>query len=701
MRILDTQLVINAILRLSSAFAMAVLFLSSPLHAKTEASNCCEKVDKMLYLIQKLHFHPPEFDKNFASDAINNYLFYIDGQCLHLYESDFIALKEIQRRETSARTIFCKTFEYLEGIYPNRLIETDSILKSCKTKKMAWQKDEALTFYESFEANYPKTRQQKTKRIDDYVKLYTLRQLEFANRLDLEYEFEKNESLKNKAIVKFKNSVDKKTKASNGITNYLEENLLQAIIFTCDPHSDYFTPSKKNRFTQMLSTTVEVFGFTCDENQNEDIEIVAISPGSPAWASNNLNLGDRVTQIKFKNKPQVDVSDYTLEEFNNLFAMNDKEMDIVVVKKNGAVIKTHLIKALLKSEDNTVNGYILAKDFPIGYISLPSFYTDFSKLSSDGCANDVAKEIVKLKEDNIQGLILDLRNNGGGSVDEAANLAGIFIDAAPLFIEQIQSLKPQVIKDLNRGVIYSGPLVVLVNKGSASASELLAQILKMQHRAIIVGNTTYGKATGQVIVPLDTAYSLFNPSRKYNETEGYIKITIEKFYDISGATHQKNGVIPHIELPDLWSGIAKGENAYPNALSNDQIAKKVKTDALPDAKVNTCSALSKDRVAADHEFKRTRTLSDTLRNLYVSNTIPLYPPQYRAVIQTTNTVDSIVDTAFSGGNQLFTVTPNRNNIEIMKADEFLRTLISDEINDLRKDIILREAYQILMDYNSN
>lgn len=683
-------------------FTFLISLLFSSVCFAQEESKPCEKVEKILYLIKKVHYQSPEFDKTFASKVIDSYLFDVDGQCSSLYDKDILYLKDIQNQETSPTRIFCRSFDFLLSIYENRLKESDSLTNSCINKKYVWHNNDSLVFYNSFKNNYPKNITQKINKIDNWVRLYTLGQLELASRLNKDFEFEKNNDLKIKAINKLRKNFRKKINNPIGIESYLEESLLQAIISTCDPHSNYFTASANKEFRESLSTTVEIYGFSFNENKNEHIEITAIAPGSPAWKSNSLNVGDRVTKIKFNNKPQIDVSDYDIYEFNDLFSKApEKEIDITVLKKNGAVVETHLAKEILKSEDNNINSYILSQKQEIGYISLPSFYTDFSKNTPFGCANDVAKEIIKLKEDNIKGLILDLRNNGGGSIEEATNLAGIFIDAAPLFIEKIQSQKPRVIKDLNRGAIYSGPLVIIINNGSASASELLAQILKTQHRAIIVGSNSYGKATGQIVVPLDTSYNMFAGPKIYNETNGYLKITIEKLYDLSGATYQKIGVMPNIPIPDLWSSFSVGENEYSNALLNDVIVKKIKVDALPDEKINICADLSATRIKTDNQFKRLATLADTLKILSENNTILLYPLAYNKALKTTNAIDSIIDKTFSNNYNLFTVKPNKNNSEVMKMDEFLQNLINAKMEDLKKDIILQESYNILTDYNSN
>lgn len=665
-------------------------------------SSTCEKIDKILYLIKKTHFQAPPFDDRFTEKVIENYVFYIDGQGFSLYQNDITYLKSLPNKGSESAVVFCTSFDYLLNIYEKRLKESDSIANKHIDKKTQWNKSDTMLFCDVFNQNiYPKNLADKNVRIENWVKLYMLRQLELVNRLEQDFEFEKNGDLKRKAITKLRKNFVKKTDTPERIKGYLEECLLQAIIATCDPHSDYFTPIANKQFKESLSNTVEIFGFSFDENKNEQIEINAIAPGSPAWKSNNLNVGDRVTKVKHGNRPETDVTDYDIYEFNELMRnAPEKEIDITVLKKSGEAVEVHLIKEMQRSEENILNSFILSETEPVGYISLPSFYTDFSQRTPLGCANDMAKEIIKLREENIKGLILDLRNNGGGSVEEATNLAGIFIDAAPLFIAKVQSQKPRVIKDLNRGAIYTGPLVILINKASASASELLAQILKTQQRAIIAGTSSYGKATGQVIIPLDTSVS-FTSFKKYDETNGYIKITVEKLYDLSGTTYQKTGVAPSAPIPDLWGGVTPGEDYYSNALSNEPIEKKVKIDALPDEKINKCVELSAKRINANKHFDRIRLLADTIKILSAGNSLTLYPPKYAAMLKTTNMAEKNAAEAVSLNENQLRVRPNKDNEELMKMDEFMNTTIGTQVEDLKKDITLREAYNILIDYNSN
>ena len=213
----------------------------------------------------------------------------------------------------------------------------------------------------------------------------------------------------------------------------------------------------------------------------------------------------------------------------------------------------------MNDDEDKVKGFILRGAQTVGYISLPAFYEDWEDSRGvKGCANDVATEVIKLKKENISGLILDLRYNGGGSVQEAVELAGIFIDAGPVAQIKTRDAKVITLKDVNRGTVYDGPLLLLVNGSSASASEMVAGTLQDYNRALIVGSPTYGKATAQVVLPMDTAIDL-NTYNGKAQASSYIKMTIEKLYRITGNTAQRTGVQPDVTLPDPPDALTQRE----------------------------------------------------------------------------------------------------------------------------------------------
>jgi carboxyl-terminal processing protease len=266
-------------------------------------------------------------------------------------------------------------------------------------------------------------------------------------------------------------------------------------------------------------------------------------------------VGDRILTLQWEKQDPVDVSDATPEEISRIVASdNQSKLSITLQKSDGSTRKVILQKAKAVVDDDLgrVKSFLLKGSKTIGFISLPAFYSDWESGRPDGygCSDDVAKEIVKLKKEGLDALILDIRYNGGGSVGEAVSLAGIFIDSGPVALMQDKDKRILTLKDMNRGTIYDGPLLVMVNGLSASASEMLAGALQDYHRALIVGSPTYGKATAQIVLPLDSTAS---PDHIWESSKRgpYLKITINRIFRVNGTTAQEQGVRPDIVVRDL------------------------------------------------------------------------------------------------------------------------------------------------------
>jgi len=359
-----------------------------------------------------------------------------------------------------------------------------------------------------------------------------------------------------------------------GIDEVLNEIYLNAIAETYDPHSSFFSPEKMNQFQAELTSEREIFGVNFNKNRSGDFEITNVYPGSSAWLSGEIHEGDILLCLKFGNGIKHNLEGLTLLQVNNLFAENKQTVLELTVKNNQQVESIVILeKGKVYSDEDIVKTAILQGDKKIGYISLPDFYTNETDTTNLGCANDIAKAIIKMKLENIEGLILDLRNNGGGSLREAIDLSGIFIDYGPILINCDEEENVYSLKDMNRGTVYRGPLVVMINQYSASASEIVAASLQDYNRALIVGQTSYGKATAQFILPLD--------SNRIDSEWGYIKITNLGLYRVDLTTNQKRGVLPDIRLEEVGSAEFESEKSYANAIVLDSISKKIYYTPLP------------------------------------------------------------------------------------------------------------------------
>jgi carboxyl-terminal processing protease len=354
----------------------------------------------------------------------------------------------------------------------------------------------------------------------------------------------------------------------------LNELYLNAIAESFDPHSSFFSAGKMKRFEAELTSEREIFGFNFYKNRSGEFEITNVYPGSSAWLSGDIHEGDIVVSLKFGNEKKQNLDGLTMMQLNNLFAENKSSLlELTLLNNKHDEVSVVLEKRKIYSDEDIVKTAILSGDKKIGYISLPDFYLNETDTTNLGCANDIAKAIIKLKAENIEGLILDLRNNGGGSLREAIDLSGIFIDYGPILVNCDEEANVYSLKDMNKGTIYRGPLVVMINQYAASASEIVAASLQDYNRAIIVGQTSYGKATGQFVLPLD-------PNRK-DEEWGYAKITNLGLYRVDLSTNQKRGVIPDIQLIDVNQEEIETEKSYANAIHLDSISKKIYFTPLP------------------------------------------------------------------------------------------------------------------------
>ena len=413
--------------------------------------------------------------------------------------------------------------------------------------------------------------------------------------------------------------------------NEKQDEYLNAIAWCYDPHSNYFNLKEKDEFDAAGSAMEYSAGISFSENDKGDKAIDYLQPGGSAWRSGQLHKGDILIKLKV-NEKEHDIEDVSEKEIAALLAYAGNSDVELTVRTAADEIKTiKLAQEKISSEEGIVKSYVIKGKNNIGYINLPGFYSreedDADEENLNGCANDVSKEIIKLRKDNIGGLIIDLRNNGGGSMWEAMQLAGIFIDAGPVASYKEKTGKIQMLKDPNRGTIYDGPLIVLINGASASASEFLSATLQDYNRALIVGGTTYGKGTAQEVLPLDTLKQ--DPNKKYKD---FVKVTGGKFYRINGSTVQWKGVEPDIALPDIYADISFKEKANESALVPD-MSKLGNFKPLPALPINDLRTKSNARTSTNPFFQSMNAFSLFISNYKNGSIIPLQWNSYNTFKQ--------------------------------------------------------------------
>ncbi len=354
------------------------------------------------------------------------------------------------------------------------------------------------------------------------------------------------------------------------------DRFFNAVAMAFDPHTNYLPPSQREELDIQLSGNLEGVGALLRE-ENGFIKVISIIPGSPAAQQGKLQAEDTLLQVAEKGADPVDITYMRLSEAVKLIrGPKGTEVRLTVKKPDGRVVVIPLIRDVVQIEETFVKDTVI--DAPdggkIGYILIPSFYRDFEQTQKDAesrnVTDDTRNAINELKKANPKGIILDLRNDGGGSLADAVDIVGLFIKSGPVVQVKDSGGTIRAIADDDATIEYSGPLVVLVNQFSASASEIVAAALQDYKRAIIIGGEhTYGKGTVQTIINLDKAIQT-SISDEIGDF-GALKVTIQKFYRITGGSTQYKGVVPDIVLPSLFRHLKSGEKYLDNSLPWDQI----------------------------------------------------------------------------------------------------------------------------------
>jgi carboxyl-terminal processing protease len=652
--------------------------------------------------IEKLHYSPKSLSDDLSSFIYYEFINSLDPSHLFFLQEDIDEFKSFQYSIDDE--IAAKTYQFGQLVtdrYKLRLSECDALTDQILIENLDFTVSDSLFINRYAVDEYPKNvsdREQLWRQLIRYkmlVECYGRLNQPRNSSCDL-MNVNSLSKIKNTVKDKIKWKINRNLKTSKGIESIVHSEYLDAIAKSFDPHTAYFESEQAQLFKKSISTHSLSYGFFIITDENGSNRIAHLIPGGPAWKSNELSIGDEIVSINWGKDESLDISAGDSESINTMIELiPSKTIYLTVLKTDGRVRTVKLIKSVLKIESNTINGYVLQGEKNIGYIRLPDFYTSsWNEINAQGCANDVAKEIIKLQKDSIAGLIIDLRDNGGGSMLEAMNLLGIFIDEGPLSITHITGKKPVILKDMNRGAIYHGPLLVLVNKASASASELVAASLQDYNRAIIAGGTTYGKGTAQAIVPVDTSISRDQRITNNGNSFGYLKVTMQKIFRLNGQTYQKTGVVPDIILADITERFLDGESTYANAIQDDSIQKKVifnKSNQI----LNSASFMElKSIFDKDSIFMFLEQTKPDISLLpdYIHLNIDRYLKQQRVFSQKSEKIRSIDQRQTTE----FIVKNNSTHEEIAAMDEETRNKCFEEQKTIQMDIYVQSSFYILL-----
>lgn len=670
-------------------------------------SHLSERIWAVLYMLGQFHYRPLPLDEALGEAVRHDFLYNLDGGGLFFLEEDERSLlsvpPDLQQIRPGQSVPF---FEMSVVRFRQRIAEVLQLLDSMEKNPIPWNAD-TVEFIPREEVRFTSSAAERSHRWSKLIRhqMLTLAYFRTAGETGkkdaaaFEQGIKGGEAeLRTTVIRREKKRILEILNHRDGFENNMASLFLNSIAGRFDPHSLFLSGAQRRSLEALLSARSFSYGISLGRTRGGEIRIERLLPGGPAWKSSRINSGDIVLEVVYPDEGNrsVDLADLGLEEATA--AVNDvrsARIILVLRKPAGLQLRVPLLKEKLSVEENTVTGFVLDGKKRIGYIYLPAFYTDLENRDVAVCANDVAKEILKLKREKIDGLMLDLRGNGGGSVNEAVHLAGLFIDQGPIVIRSSRGEKPVVMKDPSRGTVYDGPLVVMVNGQSASASEFFVKALSDHNRAIIVGQRTYGKGSGQVILPAVSDRSQIQAAmQRGDDGLDFLKVTTDIFYDLTGQTHQASGIQPDVLLPDPLPEEGAGERSSPNVILASPIAKKASFEKLRDL---PRADLARKSGRRSEDFEPIMSLARPLRRALLPGKVSLNPTEFFSGMQDRMKAFEGFERALGSGRLPFEARVTSYNAELDRVDPYHRDLSIHLIEKLSHDLYLNEAYRIAVD----
>ena len=571
--------------------------------------NVLHRVAKML---QDGHYQPQSIDDAFSKKIFRKYLQELDPEKAFLIKADVEALNRYSTQIDNELLGDPVRFFLFAGQSFNERMEEAAILSKeiLKTpfnfdlqenilldgEKMNWSADE----------NERKDRWRKKLKFQVLERFYDLVESRERNRKQPDFVIKSDSELEIEAREKVRRQLDRTfDRYRNKFSADDQFNLfVNTITNTMDPHTEFFPPIDKRYFDEEMSGRFYGIGASLQYDDG-NIKITSVVTGSPAYKSGEIQAGDIILKVAQGADEAVDLTGYLVPDAVKLIRGKlGSEVRLTLRKPDGSSKVVTLIRDEIVQDESFARSAIVEKNGQrIGYIFLPEFYADFERPDGNRCYIDVAKEIVKLKEQKIDGLVMDLRNNGGGSLYDVVQMVGLFIEEGPVVQVKDREGRPTVLRDKDKNILYNGPLTVMVNEFSASASEIFAAAIQDYRRGVVIGSTsTYGKGTVQRNVGLDPENGYFMSSSEL----GTLKLTLQKFYRVNGGSTQLRGVSSDIVLPDNLEDLKIREKDNEDALAWDEIGKVLIQPWVTGYDLNSIQQTHQARMRANSRFQTIR-----------------------------------------------------------------------------------------------
>ena len=607
-------------------------------------------LETVMKTIQTGHYSPKALDDTFSARVFNKIVHEFDYDKLFFTRQDMKMLNTYQFRiSDEIKNNSIEFFDSLDAVFGRRVKSTEKYYPEILSKPFSFTSNDELQLNADKE-DYAKDDNDLKDRWREFLKYRVL-----GKYVDLEKDQEKKKANKDSVNAKFYTDKELEAQAREETKKYYDRRFasyrkwkddarftayMNAITETEDPHTAYYPPADKKDFDVSMSGSFFGIGARLSP-ANDKTTVSDIVPGSPAKQQGELKAGDEIIKVAQGDNPPVDVEGFELSDVVDLIrGPKGTVVKLTVKRTDGSTKVIPITRGEIQMDETFAKSAIIkSKDGPIGYIYLPLFYADFNHSSGRNCSTDIAIEVKKLKEAGVTGIILDLRNNGGGSLGDVVDMAGLFVGRGPVVQVKSNHAAPSILPAQNDGALYTGPMAIMVNEGSASASEIMAAAMQDYKRAVIVGATTYGKGTVQKMVDLDQMLNPMDRLNMQNDTEGAegkslgdVKLTMEKFYRVNGGSTQMKGVTPDIAIPDALDGYDEddlGERENRSALPWDVIPPASYKPSNSVGNLQQLSALSESRIAANPTFKLIQENSAYFKKKRDDNVVSLNEKDYR------------------------------------------------------------------------
>ena len=660
-------------------------------------------IQLITYVLDQAHYLDKDINDDFSEKVFDTFLENLDPYKRYFYASD---INEFSKYKHSIDDAFKNPnldfFDLVHERYSSRMLESEKIFNDILSKPFDFSKDEICEC--DFEVlDYVQTKDELYDRWRKLLKIYVIENYHNEIEDDLRKQEEDPYFKLRKLDLIEKETRDALNETMNQNFRFISEEMqrsdwfsvyINSFVSQYDPNTSYLDPESKDRFDVDMSGNYAGIGARL-QKKIDKVEITEVISGGPAWRDNILEKGDAILKVRQDDEEEpVSILNMRLSEAVKLIkGKKGTRVHLTIKKVDGSISEVSVKRDIVLLEETYIKSSIVEKgNNNFGIINIPKFYIDFDNQSNRDAAKDLRTEIERLKEQGVQGLVIDLRNNGGGALKTVVDMAGMFIKNGPVVQVKYFDKEKQVLSDRDRSILWTGPLVILVNEGSASASEILAAAMQDYKRAIIIGgNQTWGKGTVQNVFPLNRMVR-----GNTNGDLGALRYTTQKYYRINGGSVQLEGVKSDINVPYRFKYLDFGEKDSENPLQWDEIDQVEYTTWDSNFNFNEAIRKSKKRMADNKYLKLVDENAKWIKSVRDDKLINLNYDKFKLELDE-NSSKTEKFKALNDFSMDYNFKSLPYELDLIKNDSLLGLKRSRWHKSLNKDFYIDEALNVLSD----